>query len=302
MGCEGQEEGSLCSFSAFMIPGNCKLQTLFPAWMPSRQEAPFALSLGVNLLLRFPSFDYGKVVTTHLPPNSKFLQDAVRGRSILFPLSLTLKLISLEPPSNPHSSISASRLTYSKFWILAKSSSFLSSSFISRFVTLLASTMKPILFTGLLAGLIHPTAVLAEMIYDYNSIRVGSNTATCRVDAALDGRDTVGSYTWTFFWKYATNTADLVPTNGSLAWTLPAFGDTYHLANCSVSSSWYPSDHSKAEEYLVAGGVPSVTHKVFGMPVGNGAAGFGSLKSGGPSSALTVSLIIPHRSCGLFRY
>jgi hypothetical protein len=161
--------------------------------------------------------------------------------------------------------------------------------------------MKPILFTGLMAGLIYPTAVVTETT-DCNNIRVGSNTATCRVDAALDGRDTVGSYTWTFFWKYGTNAADLVPTKGSLAWTLPAFGDGYHLANCSVSSSWYSSAHSGAEEYLVTGGVSSVTHKVFGMPVGNGAAGFGSLKSGGPSFAFTVSSIVPHCSSSLFRY
>ncbi|KAK4135282.1 hypothetical protein BT67DRAFT_433413 [Trichocladium antarcticum] len=149
--------------------------------------------------------------------------------------------------------------------------------------------MHSMLFTALLTGLIYPTAAAAGTV-DSNGIRVGSNTVTCRVDAGSgggNGTNTATSYTWAFFWKYITNGADPVPTNGGLAWMLPAFSDTKHLVNCSVTSSRNTSAQSGSDEYLVTGGVPSVTHKILGMPVGDGEFGFGSLKSGNRSSGFT---------------
>lgn len=154
--------------------------------------------------------------------------------------------------------------------------------------------MHSMLFTALLTGLVYPTAATAGTV-DSNGIRVGSNTVTCRVDAGSgggNGTNTATSYTWAFFWKYITNEADPAPTNGGLAWTLPAFSDTKHLVNCSVTSSRNASAQFGSDEYLVTGGVPSATHKILGMPVGDGEFGFGSLKSGNRSSGFTVSLAV----------
>ena len=117
MGCKGQEEGSLCSFSAFMIPGNCKLQTFFSSVDAISSKGTFCAFLGCQCLA---SFFILRLVTTHLPPNFHIPVGCHPGRSKLFPLSLTLNSSLLNHQATPIQAFQQAGLPTPSFGFFAK--------------------------------------------------------------------------------------------------------------------------------------------------------------------------------------